>query len=312
MRFDGFWGNPALRERLSAACTAGKLPHCCAICGPEGSGKHTLARILAAAMQCQGADAPCGNCAACRKVFSGNHPDVIFCEDPDHKLFGVDPARRIAADACIRPNEGRSKVYIFHQELGIPAQNALLKLIEEPPAYAAFLFLTPDQERLLPTVRSRCQMFFMTPLDPEELLPELRRRFPGRSEADYLAAQSVSGGWLGQAISAIAVSSLSERTELFANAFADRDALAMTELLAGMERLSRDELLQELNGWTQLCHRALRAGAGLPESDRARILAEARTGPELTAAMTHIRRACEYAQSNVGVGHLCGALRVLC
>ena len=159
MRFDGFLGNAALRERLSAACAAGKLPHCCAICGPEGSGKHTLARLLAAAMQCQGDSAPCGSCAACKKVFSGNHPDVLFCEDPEHKLFGVDPARRIAADACIRPNEGRSKVYIFPQELGIPAQNALLKLIEEPPAYAAFLFLTPDPERLLPHVSARLEDF---------------------------------------------------------------------------------------------------------------------------------------------------------
>ena len=78
-----------------------------------------------------------------------------------------------------------------------------------------------------------------------------------------------------------------------------------------MEKLSRDELVQELNGWMQLCHQALRAGAGLPESDRARALAAARTGPELSAAMTRIRRACEYAQFNVGVGHLCGALRNL-
>ena len=312
MRFDGFLGNAALRERLSAACAAGKLPHCCAICGPEGSGKHTLARLLAAAMQCQGDGAPCGSCAACKKVFSGNHPDVLFCEDPEHKLFGVDPARRIAADACIRPNEGRSKVYIFPQELGIPAQNALLKLIEEPPAYAAFLFLTPDPERLLPTVRSRCQMFFMTPLDPQELLAALRVRFPDRSEADCQAALSASGGWLGQAISAMEASRLSERTACFARAYADRSAPAMTELLAGMERLSRDEFLRELDGWMHLCHQALRAGAGLPESGQARSLAAARTGPELADAMAHIRKACEYAQSNVGVGHLCGALRVLC
>ena len=66
MRFDAFLGNAALRERLSAAAAAGKLPHCCAVCGPAGSGKHTLARILAAAMQCQGAgEQPCGLCPAC-------------------------------------------------------------------------------------------------------------------------------------------------------------------------------------------------------------------------------------------------------
>ena len=311
MRFDGFLGNSALCERLSAACSSNRLPHCCALCGPEGSGKHTLARILAAAMQCQNKDVPCGSCTACKKVFSGNHPDVIFCEDPEHKFFGVEQVRRIVSDACLRPNEGRRKIYLFPQELNPVAQNALLKLIEEPPAYATFIFLTVDPERLLPTVRSRCQMFIMTPLASSDLLDELHRRFPGRSDADYLAAQNISGGWLGQAIAAMEASRLSERTERFAAAYAGRDRLAMTELLAGMEKLTRDDFLQELDGWIHLCHQALRAGSGLPESDQACVLATARTGQELSAAISQIRTIREYAQSNVGVGHLCGALRAL-
>ena len=84
MRFDGFLGNAALRERLSAACAAGKLPHCCAICGPEGSGKHTLARLLAAAMQCQGDGAPCG-------LFAGyfeNEEETSACWHDDYYHTG--------------------------------------------------------------------------------------------------------------------------------------------------------------------------------------------------------------------------------
>ena len=312
MRFDGFWGNSALRDRLGAAEAAGKLPHCCAICGPAGSGKRTLARILAAAMQCQSeGDRPCGSCLACRKVFSGNHPDVITCEDPGHKLFGVGAARDVAVDVCLRPNEGRSKVYIFPQELNPQAQNALLKLIEEPPAYAAFLFLTPDPERLLPTVRSRCQMFQLTPLDARTLADALRDRCPDRSESDRQAAADASGGWLGQALESLEASAGSERTARFAEVCETRSALAMTELLAGMEKLSRDDFCAELERWMELTHQALRAGAGLPASDRARAIARARTGAELSAAMAALRKACAYAQSNVGVGHLCGALRTI-
>ena len=312
MRFDGFLGNDALRSRLGAAGDAGKLPHCCAICGPAGSGKRTLARILAAAMQCRSeTERPCGVCSACKKVFAGNHPDVTLCEDVEHKLFGVGAARAVAADACIRPNEGRSKVYIFPQELNPQAQNALLKLIEEPPAYAAFLFLSPDPERLLPTVRSRCQMMQLAPLDAGTLSAALRGRCPGRSEADYRAATSVSGGWLGQALEALEASRGTERTDRFAQAYARRDRLALTELLCAMEKLSRDEFSAELALWMGLIHRALCAKAGLPADEQAGAVAGARSAPELSAAMEALRLAYDRAQSNVGVGHLCGALRSL-
>ncbi len=310
MRFDAFLGNDALRAQLSAACEAGKLPHCIALCGPEGSGKRTLARILAAAMQCQAeGEKPCGVCPACRKVFAGNHPDVIVCEDHEHKLFGVGPARDVAADACIRPNEGRSKVYLFLQEMNPQAQNALLKLIEEPPAYAAFLFLTPDLEGLLPTVQSRCQIFHLAPLDEQTMLGALRERVPGRTEAEYRTAAAEQ--WLGRAMQALEQIHMSERTDRFASACAKRDRLVMTELLSGMEKLGRDEFCGEITIWMQLLHQALRASAGLPASKQARAVADACTGRELMRALERLGRAYEYAQSNVGVGHLCGALRSL-
>ena len=111
MRFDGFYGNAGLKERLSAAFSGGRVSHCFLLCGPDGSGKHTLARILAAAMQCTGrGETPCGVCPACRKALSGQHPDVIYVNDPDHKQIAVDVIRRMRADVFIRPNEGRLKI----------------------------------------------------------------------------------------------------------------------------------------------------------------------------------------------------------
>ena len=102
MEFVGFLGNDALKARLSAADARGKLSHCYLISGPEGSGKHTLARILSAAMQCTHASRrPCGVCPACRKVFAAQHPDVIFVRDAEHKQIAVDVRSAPRARTCL-------------------------------------------------------------------------------------------------------------------------------------------------------------------------------------------------------------------
>ena len=311
MEFGGFLGNETLREQLRAAAAQGRLSHCYAICGPEGSGRHTLAAAIAAAMQCAGDQPPCGQCPACKKVFAGLHPDVLSCVDEKHKLFGVDMARSVGADACRKPNEGRSKVYIFPQELNPAAQNALLKLIEEPPPYAAFLFLTLSADRLLPTVRSRCQELRLSPLDEKTLSGTLRERCPGRAEGEYQAALRQSGGWLGRALDALEAAKRSERTETFARACGEKNRLVLLELLTGMEKLSRDDFCAELNAWRQLLHESLLCQAGLPGSEQANAIAKAHSGAALAGAMDTLAKYSDYAQSNVGVGHLCGALRAL-
>ena len=156
MRLDGLYGNEALKARLSAAFDSGRVAHSYLLCGPDGSGKHTLARRMAAAMQCTGrGELPCGVCTACRKVLSGQHPDVITVNDPEHKLIAVDVIRRMRADMFVRPNEGQRKIYILDQDMGEPSQNALLKILEEPPDYGVFLILTANAEKMLATIRSR-------------------------------------------------------------------------------------------------------------------------------------------------------------
>ena len=310
MDFGTFLGNDALRDALLRAGRTGKLSHSYLICGPEGAGKRTLARVLSAAMQCTGEqDAPCGRCSACRKVFAGNHPDVITCVDEKHKQFGVESARTVCADAFVRPNEGRRKIYIFPQELNLSAQNTLLKVIEEPPAYAAFLFLTTNSERLLPTVRSRCQELRLSPLPEAVLLNALRQRCPGRSESDYRSAMSDSGGWLGQALEALEQTGLTERTAKFARGYAQRDRLALLQLLIAMEKLNREEFCGEMERWRELLHRAMRCAAGLPGSDEAAGIAKSHAMAEILAAIELLESSEERARSNVGVGHLCGALR---
>ena len=162
-------GNAPLKAQLSAMA---EPPHQCILSGPEGSGRHTLARILAQALVCQEPQAvrrPCGLCPSCQKVAQGIHPDVIPIQrflSPESKEIKVDAARQLRQDAYVRPNEGRCKVYILDLPLNVNAQNALLKLLEDGPAYMAFLILTDQPASLLETVRSRCVHFRLTP--PQE------------------------------------------------------------------------------------------------------------------------------------------------
>lgn len=160
-------GNRALKEQLLPRLAGGTLGHAFIVSGPTGSGKHTLASILARAMVCSGQGTkPCGSCPACKKALAGIHPDIVTIAPlEDKKAINVDQVRQMRADAYIRPNEAPRKVYILEQteQMRDEAQNAMLKLLEEGPAYAAFLLLTDNPGSLLITVRSRCEVLTLSP-----------------------------------------------------------------------------------------------------------------------------------------------------
>ena len=147
---------------------AGRLSHAYLITAPAIADALNAARELAAAAVCTGdGPRPCGQCRACRKVAEGIHPDVITLrrlEDDKGRQkrdISVDQIRQLSADAYILPNESQRKVYIIEEAdtMNIPAQNAALKLLEEPPLGAVFLLCTINAGQLLPTVRSRCVNF---------------------------------------------------------------------------------------------------------------------------------------------------------
>ena len=248
MEFTGFLGNSALKQRLSASFAAGKNSHCYLLCGPMGSGKHTLARILSAALQCAENQTPCMTCRNCRKVLANQHPDVITVDDPEKKTVGVELIRQLQTDAYIRPNEGRRKIYLIPRamEMTGSAQNALLKLMEEPPAYAVFLLLTDNAEKLLPTVRSRCAELRLEPVPRETALPWLEARFPQQSKDTVQAAYRRSGGFLGQAAEFLEKEAQEPQTAEFARAFTEKDPMALTQVLCAMEKLSRSAFQEVL------------------------------------------------------------------
>ena len=312
MGFEALLGNGRLKENLTESLSKGHISHCYLISGPLGSGKHTLARLLAAAILCQGRDKPCMICTPCRKVLDGNHPDYITVDDPEKKTVPVELIRQARADMFIQPNESDHKIYQFPraQDMGIPGQNALLKVLEEPPSYGVFLLLTDNPEKLLPTVRSRCTELKMQALPPETLQKQLREDFPKASPEDIEAAMSRSGGFLGQARTLLSEGAeIPPQTEQFVEAFGKRDALLLTQVLVPMEKWKREALLEILRQWLEILEGALmsRSGGGAV-SALSRELAQRRTASELYSGVTALKKALDYTQSNVSPGAVSGWL----
>ena len=312
MGFEGLLGNERLKENLSRSVGRGRIAHFYVISGPAGSGKHTLARLLAAAILCKGETKPCLSCNACRKVMSDTHPDFITVDDPEKKTVPVDLVRDARADMYVRPNEADRKIYMFPRghNMDFPSQNALLKVLEEPPEYGVFLLLTENAEKLLPTVRSRCVELSMLPLSDTLLTQTLQQRLPQANTDDIAAAAARSGGYLGQALTLLEDGNLTTpQTEEFIRAYTQKDSLALTLLLASMEKWKRDQLIPVLQQWETLLQNALvcRSGIGAP-SAMARQLSTQRSAEELINGIRHIKKAIAYAQGNISEAAICGYL----
>lgn len=312
MGFETLLGNERLKANLTESLAKGHISHCYLISGPEGSGRRTLARLLAAAILCEGRGKPCGVCTPCRKVLDGNHPDYILVDDPEKKTVPVELIRKARADMFIQPNESEHKIYEFPraQDMGLPGQNALLKVLEEPPAYGVFLLLTDNPDKLLPTVRSRCTELKMQALPPEVLRKQLREDFPKASPEDIEAAIARSGAFLGQARTLLRDGGeVPPQTEQFVRAFAKRDALLLTQVLVPMEKWKREALTEILRQWLELLEGALmnRSG-GAAVSAMSRELAQCRTAAELYSGVTALKKALDYTLSNVSPAAVCGWL----
>ena len=310
MGFDSLLGNRQLKENLTASMDRGRISHFYLISGPEGAGKKTLAQLLAAAIHCKGDHKPCLACPACRKVMANTHPDVITVVDPEHKKVPVDMVRRAREDMFVRPNEGERKIYLFPQALGDEGQNALLKVLEEPPPYGVFILLSENPESLLVTVRSRCTELKLLPLDGALLRRTLSREFPETDPEMLESAAQRSGGYLGQARQI-----LEENTQLppqakeLVQAYGNRDALLLTQTLISMEDWKADRFSQVLQQVRTTFHQALLARAGAPAAtNTARELAKSRNAQELQAAIDLLQKTDLYLQGNISVGTLCGWL----
>jgi DNA polymerase III, gamma/tau subunits len=179
--FDKLYGNDNLKLRLIDDIIGGRFIHTCVIEGNKGSGKHTLARLISAALQ--------SDLQHREKALKSISPDVIVVGLRDNrKSIGVDTIRNIKDDAYIKPSESDIKIYIVEDThtMTVQAQNAFLKLLEEPPANVYFILLCENTATLLATVKSRAVIYRMQVFTDDELKTYIARNYKKAVNVDYL------------------------------------------------------------------------------------------------------------------------------
>lgn len=264
-------GNNTLTERVRQLAARHALSHAIILSGPGDL--TSAARYLAAAMECQADHPPCGKCNHCRKVLAGIHPDVVWVADTEHKNLSMDVLRVLRSDSYILPNEGQRKVYIFPDcsLLDPKGQNVLLKVVEEGPAHAAFLFCAENSAVLLPTIRSRCVEWNLG------------------GETDVPAT-------------------LDSRTSRLWQLIQRRDALGLTVLFTEVEtsKMKREELLSLLEEVHSLAGQSLLSAYGCrPETFHIPLEPKA-----LNHVVRVLDKYIQQLRYNLGVGHVAGALAI--
>lgn len=266
LTFDTLRGNQELKQSLRRALAV-RFPQTILLTGPVGIGKLTLARILAAALLCPSANPPCGTCNICRRVEQSIHPDVTLIDLQDAEIK-VDTARAIRSDCAVLPNESARRVFLIRhaQNMNVSAQNALLKILEEPPAYAFFILMTENAGAILPTILSRCTQFSLAPLTAPELTALLREQYPGRTADEIQSAAAAAQGIAGNASELLSgeIGQAAALTAPFLRALAARDELEILRAANACLPLTRRQFAHVLSALAVSLRDAVFAAQSLP------------------------------------------------
>ena len=235
------FGQEQIKDFISLSVKSGKIGHAYIICGEKGTGRMELAKFFAQAIQCRGyeggehAGEPCGTCKSCIQMAGGNQPDVITVTH-EKKSIGVDEIRhQVNNTVSIKPYEYPYKIYIIPEadNMTEQAMNALLKTIEEPPEYVVMILIAESEEKLLPTILSRCLLLNMKPVSEQVISEYLIKEF---QLPDYVANRCavLSQGNIGKAV----------------RYATDGDFIALTNdvirILRSLENKKTDELLETI------------------------------------------------------------------
>ncbi|MBO5371459.1 MAG: DNA polymerase III subunit delta [Lachnospiraceae bacterium] len=201
--FTNIIGHEKIKEYFMNAITMDKVSHAYILNGADKSGKMMLAEAFATALQCEKKEAsPCEECHSCKQAANRNQPDIIYVSHEKPNTLGVDDIRKqVNDDIVLKPYSSKYKIYIIDEaeKMNVQAQNALLKTIEEPPAYAILILLTTNADGFLPTILSRCVRLDLKAVPDKEIYQFLMQE---KKIPDYQAEICVAfaQGNVGKAI----------------------------------------------------------------------------------------------------------------
>ena len=246
-------GNKTVLQTIKNALAQSKLPHAVVIDGPDGVGKQVLAKYLAKAAVCENADAPCGNCKGCRLAEAGSHPDItVISPEQNKKTISVAQIREMRNEAYIKAHMASRRVFIINRadQISEQSQNALLKVLEEPPAEVMFILITRARAALLTTVLSRCVVLTLSAPERSEAAEYIISK-TAKSKNEVCEALERANGNIGLALDIISQtqkSSAYNTASSFLNLFLEDNQFEMLKLLNPLEkdRVATEEFLKSL------------------------------------------------------------------
>ncbi|MGI6095260.1 MAG: DNA polymerase III subunit delta' [Lachnospiraceae bacterium] len=242
--FDKVLGHEEIIKHLQNAVFMDKVSHAYIFDGEEKSGKKLLANLFAMTLQCEaGRTEPCFQCSSCKKVQSRNHPDIIFLDHEKANLISIDEIRtQVVNDVAIKPYTGPYKIYIIDEaeKMNLQAQNAILKTIEEPPAYVVIMLLTSNISALLPTILSRCVTLHLKPVKDSLIRNYLMEEM---QIPDYQADMSVAfaQGNVGKAKEIAASHQFREMTDHALYLLRNTPKMELYELVEAIKQLTQEK-----------------------------------------------------------------------
>lgn len=244
MNFKYLLGNENVKEQISVLMESKRLPHAIVIEGEDGIGKKTFAREIATALVCRSNDSrPCYQCTQCHKAEKGIHPDIYeHTATGGAKSFHIDTVRDIISDICMPPNEAEFKIYILGNAhcMNENAQNAILKVLEEPPAYAVFILTVENRSMLLETVLSRSVVLSLNGVSAKLGAEHIVNENPDIDYNSAFEAVTALRGNIGKAKESIIGGKMKETVDLVNNICSAIMADSEYELIKCVSAFSKD------------------------------------------------------------------------